>query len=403
MMNLDNLDGIRIVTRSNRIVPSWQVGHCRSVRRRMIFLALAGLALSSAGCSDSSAVASDGMCFDQAPLPLGTSIPSVDADCAAPGSAAGVARAHDADGAGAGISSAEAISVVLCGTGSAFPTDRVQACTAVFVNGQFLLFDAGDGAQRSMEALRLPVADLDAVFLTHFHSDHIADLGEVISRSWILGRRETLPVYGGISVSRVVDGFNAVYALDDNYRVAHHGEEVLPPEAGRAVAHTIDDPGMGSVVYERDEVTVTAFVVNHPPIEPALGYRIDYAGRSVVISGDTTATESLLEMSRDADVLVAEVLSLELAENIECLLRAAGNERNATLVRDIRTYHIGAIELAELAEEAGVQTLVLTHLSPGFANDDPRVNLFLTAPMQEIFQGELIAANDGTRVSLPLD
>ncbi len=156
------------------------------------------------------------------------------------------------------------------------------------------------------------------------------------------------------------------------------------------------------LVYERDGVTVAAFRVNHPPIEPALGFRIDYGGRSVVISGDTVETESLLEASRDADVLVAEVLSNELTEMLECGLKNAGSSRNATLIRDVRTYHIGTNELAQLAEDAGVKTLVLTHMVPGFDNGSPQVEVFFTAPMSTIFTGELIAANDGTTLEMRL-
>ncbi len=98
------------------------------------------------------------------------------------------------------------------------------------MNGQFLLFDAGDGAQRSMEKLLFPVGDLTAVFITHFHSDHMADVGEVVSRSWLQGRWTALTVYGGEGISRVVEGFNSIYALDANYRVAHHGAEIFSPD-----------------------------------------------------------------------------------------------------------------------------------------------------------------------------
>jgi ribonuclease Z len=297
----------------------------------------------------------------------------------------------------------DAITVVTCGTGTPIPSDRVQACTAVFANGLFLLFDAGDGAERSMERSLLPVADLDAVFLTHFHSDHIADVGEVISRSWILGRTVALPVYGGESVQRVVDGFNTVYALDDNYRQAHHGADILDAEVEPAEAHTIDDPGEeGRVVFARAGVTVTAFRVNHPPIEPAFGYRVDHAGRSVVISGDTTDTASLRAMSAGADVLVSEVMSRDLLEAIECALKRLDDPRNARLIRDIRTYHIGTTELAELAQNAGVKTLVLTHQVPSFDNDDPRADAFLGAPIRAIYSGELVTAHDGQRIVVEL-
>lgn|GEM_PF-87842 len=390
---------------------------CRRCSRRtqstlaVAFLIGGLLCASLPGCSDTSrASESEPLCID-GPLPLGEQVPPVDAGCTDPPSALSAAAEQQqrANAEAAAASAAEllrrdAITIVTCGTGTPIPSDRVQACTAVFVNGLFLLFDAGDGAQRSMERSLLPITDIDAIFLTHFHSDHIADVGEVISRSWILGRTTELPVYGGEAVRRVVDGFNAVYALDDRYREAHHGEDVLDARVQPAVPHTIDDPGAeGRVVYERDGVTVTAFRVNHPPIEPALGYRIDFAGKSVVISGDTTDTASLREMSEGADVLVSEVMNRDVLEAVECALKRLDQPRNARLIRDIRTYHIGTTELAGLAQNAGVRTLVLTHQVPSFDNDDPRVELLLAAPVRAIYSGELIAAKDGQRIVVDLE
>ena len=375
-------------------------------------LLLAGaLAAGTSSCSDTSrASESEPLCIDGA-LPVGERTPLIDAVCTDPPSALSAAaeqqqraNAEAAAASAAELQRRDAITIVTCGTGTPIPSDRVQACTAVFVNGLFLLFDAGDGAQRSMERSLLPITEIDALFLTHFHSDHIADVGEVISRSWILGRTTTLPVYGGEAVQRVVDGFNAVYALDDKYRQTHHGADILDSTVEPAVPHTIPDPGEeGRVVYERDGVTVTAFRVNHPPIEPALGYRIEYAGRSVVISGDTTDTASLRAMSEGADVLVSEVMNADVLEAVECALKRLDDPRNARLIRDIRTYHIGTTELAGLAQNAGVRTLVLTHQVPSFDNADPRVELLLAAPIRAIYSGELIAAKDGQRIVVPLE
>lgn len=383
----------------------------RTVVAAVSILAMAALTAGLSACSDTSrASESEPLCIDGT-LPIGERTPLIDAVCTDPPSALSAAAEQqqraNADAAAASaaeLQRRDAITIVTCGTGTPIPSDRVQACTAVFVNGLFLLFDAGDGAQRSMERSLLPITEIDAVFLTHFHSDHIADVGEVISRSWILGRTTTLPVYGGEAVQRVVDGFNAVYALDDKYRQTHHGADILDSSVEPAEPHTIPDPGAeGRVVYERDGVTVTAFRVNHPPIEPALGYRIEYAGKSVVISGDTTDTESLRTMSEGADVLVSEVMSREVLEAVECALKRLDDPRNARLIRDIRTYHIGTTELAGLAQGAGVRTLVLTHQVPSFDNDDPRVELLLAAPIRAIYSGELIAAKDGQRIVVELE
>jgi ribonuclease Z len=114
----------------------------------------------------------------------------------------------------------DVITVVLCGTGAPMEPTRAQACTAVFVGGKFLLFDVGDGAKRSMDILKMPFGDIQSVFLTHYHSDHFADLGEIIERSWASGRRRELTVHGPTGLTSVVNGFLAAYKQDYGYRAA---------------------------------------------------------------------------------------------------------------------------------------------------------------------------------------
>jgi ribonuclease Z len=353
---------------------------------------------------------SSGACSDDL-LPLAETPPAPPAECPSPPTP--VSSTIEAQISAIQATAAEVtdtlldpdvITVVTCGTASPIPPrTRAQSCTAVFVNGQFLLFDAGDGAVPSMENLNFPLPDLTAVFLTHYHSDHIADVGEAISRSWILGRRTPLPVYGGQAVERVVDGFNRIYALDYNYRTAHHGESLFPPETTGADARLIPDPGpIGSVVYEENGVTVSAYTVDHSPILPALGYRIDYEGKSVAISGDTIDTEGLRNMSQGADVLVSEVMNKSFVEDAECAFGRLGNEDNAAIFRDIRTYHIDVEELAELAEDADVGTLVLTHQVPTL-DDEAQIGLVFRAPISAIYGGELVVAVDGTSVTVPVN
>jgi len=309
------------------------------------------IALLIAFTMSSSLLSCDGSGNDSdGPLPLGETPPAPAAEC--PSTPTPISSTLEAQISAAQVTAAEirdelldpdVITVVTCGTASPIPPrTRAQSCTAVFVNGLFLLFDAGDGAVASMENLNLPLPDLTAVFLTHYHSDHIADVGEVISRSWILGRRTALPVYGGEAVDRVVDGFNRIYALDYNYRTAHHGESLFPPETTGAGAQLILDPRPeGAVVYEENGVTVTAYTVDHSPVLPALGYRVDYAGKSVAISGDTIDTEGLQNMSQGADVLVSEVMNKSFVEAAECALDRLGNDDNAAIYshREARANH----------------------------------------------------------------
>lgn len=341
------------------------------------------------------------------PLPVGETPPAPRAECSDPPSRnstlfeLGLRAQMTADDARrAALNDPGTITVVTCGTGSPVPSGRAQACTAVFVNGQFLLFDAGDGAARSLEVLTLPVTEMDAVFLTHFHSDHIADLGEVMSRSWILGRTAPLPVYGGEAVERVVGGFNAVYALDDVYRVAHHGETVFPNASGRGEANVIEAPGIeGAVVYDVDGVVVKAYGVDHSPISPALAFRVEFGGKSVAISGDTIDTDGLRAAAAAADVLVSEVMNKPLVEDIECAFGRAEDERNATIFADIRSYHVDVEEVAQLAQDAGVGTLVYTHLVPVFGD----LSVVFRDPTEAIYSGPVIVAEDGTQVTVPVD
>ncbi len=111
------------------------------------------------------------------------------------------------DETAAALQRTDRITTVLCGVGSPLAQDGAQTCTAIFVNGQFLLFDVGDGARASLCASNLPLDELDAVFITHYHNDHYADLGDVMEWSWILGRWHILPVHGPTGITQIVNGF----------------------------------------------------------------------------------------------------------------------------------------------------------------------------------------------------
>jgi ribonuclease Z len=295
------------------------------------------------------------------------------------------------------------LQVVLCGTGSPIAdAARAGACTAVIAGGTFVLVDVGPGSWERVDLANLPTGKLDAVLLTHFHSDHIGDLGEAITQSWIAGRAQPLDVYGPPGVARIVAGLHEVYAADAEYRVRHHGEQWMPRAGALAVAHEIALPPEGStqaiLVFERGGLRVSAFHVDHAPVTPAVGYRFDWRGRSVVISGDTRRSASLLANARDVDLLVHEALQPKLTGRAAAVARRLGLERVAKLATDIPTYHTTPHEAAELAREAGVKQLVLTHLVPGPTNALMR-RLFLDGAGAE-FPGELVVGADGMRFAL---
>lgn len=291
------------------------------------------------------------------------------------------------------------ITTVLCGTGSPLAQVGPQTCTAVFVNGQFLLFDAGNNSLSFMNSLDFPMEELDAVFITHFHNDHYGDLGDVMEWSWILGRRQILPVYGPTGIGQIVEGFQSAYELEESYRTAHHGVELMPPEWSPSepieFAPPTDDSAV--VIYEQDGVTVKAFRVNHAPVEPSVGYRIEYAGVVVVLSGDTVRTSSLLEHSRNADLLVAEAMNKSVVEIIEDVFREIGDTDQATLLFDIRDYHMDVSDVGALAEEANVKRLALNHLAPK-PQSGRQANRFFRDPVAEQYAGELFVGVDGMQI-----
>lgn len=272
----------------------------------------------------------------------------------------------------------DALRVVLCGTGNPLPDrNRANACTAVFAGGNLYLVDAGPGASKNLGLWRLPAPQLAAVMLTHFHSDHIGDLGEINLQTWAQGRAHPLRVFGPPGVEQVVGGFAQAYALDRDYRVAHHGAELMPPANWAMEPHAVKidiAPGAApcaggsATVLEENGLKVTAFTVNHAPVAPAYGYRFDYKGRSAVVSGDTTKCANLVTRARGADVLIHEAQSAPMLELLEAGARRLGNGRIAQIMSDIRRYHTTPEDAAAEANEAGVRLLVLSHIGPPTPN-----------------------------------
>jgi ribonuclease Z len=254
-----------------------------------------------------------------------------------------------------------------------------------------------------MEALNLPVGQLGAVFITHYHADHYADLGEVIDRSWIMGRRHVLPIYGPEGIEQIVAGYRMAYDREYGYRTAHHGPEMMPLEwsKAQAVEFQYDKGGDPVRVYEHDGVTVTAFAAQHPPIWPNVGYRIEAAGKTIVLSGDTIATDTLLEQSRGADLLISDVMAMDVIRQMQSVSEMLGNEFAAHIMRDIRDYHIGTEELGALAQKAQVKRLALTHLSPP-VDQRVLVHSFFKRPIAARYSGKIVVGHDGTQIVIPL-
>jgi ribonuclease Z len=261
----------------------------------------------------------------------------------------------------------DGLRVVVCGSASPLGNDpaRAQACIAVLTPEHFFLFDVGARSPTRIGQAQLPLRRLDGVFLTHFHSDHIASLPDVNLTSWVMGRSDNLNVYGPAGVATVVNGMNLAYQQDRAYRTAHHGSDLLPAETGAMSAVTI---GVDEIAWQDDHLTVTAFPVTHDPIEPAVGYRVDYRGRSVVISGDTIATDSLFEAAAGADLLLHDALSRSLLDPMIEVATELQVPIIPTIMRDVIDYHADSLNLEDRARSAGIGQLAYYHLVPAPPN-----------------------------------
>lgn len=296
----------------------------------------------------------------------------------------------------------DGLRVAICGSGSPMPDyNRAPACNMVFAAGEIFIVDAGAGSWQRASSWQMPAGRVTSVLFTHFHSDHIGDLGEVNLQSWVGGRPQPLAVYGGPGVERVVAGFNEAYAMDREHRVAHHGADYLKPELGPMEAHVVGGVthGGGSVVVlERNGLKITAFPVDHQPIEPAFGYRFDYKGRSVVFSGDTHKSADLAIAAKDADVLIHEAMSKDAVKIMYEVATAHGRTRIAKILHDILDYHATPRDAEETAAAAGAPHLVLSHLIPPVPAWFGRI-LFLRETGDERVDTRL--AWDGMLIELP--
>jgi len=302
----------------------------------------------------------------------------------------------------------DALRVAIAGSSAPLPSaSRAKASVAVFAGGKFWVVDAGPESVENLVLWGIPMSEIGGVLLTHYHSDHIGDLGELQLQTWAGGRKAPLAVYGGPGVERVVDGFNTAYKLDQGYRTAHHGEKVMPSAAWGMVAHAValDGPATPAkdrtaLVYDDGALRITAIEVDHAPIEPAYAYRFDYKGRSAVITGDLKYHSPLAKSAANADLLVSEAISRTMTHSLETAARTVGRDRTSAIMHDVQDYHISPEEAAKLANDANVRLLVFYHLLP--APDGFLARRLFSHGVNEVRKGDWAMAEDGSLYTLPL-
>jgi ribonuclease Z len=274
-----------------------------------------------------------------------------------------------------------AIDITLLGTGNPIPDrDRAGAANLVRAGGKTLLFDAGRGVCMRLAGAGVVPVMLDAVLLTHLHSDHICDLNDVVTTQWVMSQAERqLPVYGPPGTAGVVEGMLTMLQPDVRYRLAHHVDLTWEP---RPIVTEVQS----DEVFEDAGVRVVAAATDHRPVEPTVGYRIECEGRSAVIAGDTVPCAGLDELCAGADVYVQTVLR-------DDFVRMVPMQR----FQDTIDYHSTVVQAAETAKRCDVRTLVLTHQIPTPALDAADEWLAIA---RAHFDGEIVFGNDLTTVSV---
>lgn len=293
----------------------------------------------------------------------------------------------------------------LCGTGVpqvTMQSVRKPSCLAAIADGQFMLFDAGDGSVQTLAEMSLPFHSIQTVFLTHLHSDHIAGLGELMDGSWHSGRTNAMTIYGPAGTNAMMKGWKAVYARDIQFRTIGSGG-LLKPDLAMGLSQEISATSKAKLVYQGKNIEVSVFEVDHEPVKPAFGYVLQYKNCKIVMSGDTRVDDALTENSKNADLLISEAVSHPLYTGI--LDTLAKTKTNASVIKfaeQIYHYHADSFLLAKMAASADVKAMVLTHLLPSIPTDDVSLRAF-KAGMSNDYQGTMIVANDRDEITISTD
>jgi ribonuclease BN (tRNA processing enzyme) len=273
--------------------------------------------------------------------------------------------------------------LILLGTGGG-PTpkpNRSAPAQVIVVNGSSYVIDCGNGVARQMVLAKLKLASIRDVFITHHHSDHNADYGNLIFLAWATDLTKRVDTYGPPPLVRMTEQFLALNDYDIKTRIADEGR---PPLADLIVPHEFST---GGLVMQDENVKVTAALVEHPPVSPAFAYRFDCPDRSIVFSGDTRPSQNLVRLAQGADVLVHEVMHLPSLEQL------IATETNAKTLREhLLASHSTTEQVGLTATEAGVKTLVLSHFVPGgypFIRDE----VWLDA-VRPYFSGNIVVGRD---------
>jgi ribonuclease Z len=289
------------------------------------------------------------------------------------------------------------LELVLLGTGSPIHAPLRFGPSQVITDGETrIMIDTGWASTLRLYQAAMPPQTIAALFITHLHSDHTTDLADFLVMRWVGGVRGPIPIYGPVGTKRMVKGFQEAMAADTKYRLDHHGDKLW--SGGLAADITEFEAGDEPVqIAEIEGIIVKAFEVDHRPVKPAYGFRLEKDGRSIAISGDTNPCTGLLNGSKSADILVCDSMNVQMMKVLENQLRTMGNEVQAALLEDAHTYHAPIEAMAEIAQQAGVKHLVISHILPPVAEEQEAM---FVAGLDKVFSRKITVGRDLMRLSV---
>ena len=252
----------------------------------------------------------------------------------------------------------------------------------------------GNGSAVNLQQYQIPWSNVKGIFITHMHSDHMADLPDAHLASWIQGRKSPLKVYGPKGINLVTKGFELAYSADYQYRNEHHGDEILPLDI--AGYEAIEIANNEYIENDTAGMEILPFAVNHHPVNHAFGFKIAYKGRTLVISGDTINDGSVQKYSKDIDLLIHSAISLDIVERLRSVAPIPQMDK---IFLDIQDYHTPINQAGEIARDANVKHLLIYHAIPS-PNNTIMEKVFYR-PLKGIYK-DFTASVDGTRIILPI-
>jgi ribonuclease BN (tRNA processing enzyme) len=287
----------------------------------------------------------------------------------------------------AALKGAKGTKLVLLGTGAGPVPGRSREMTShvMLSNGAAYVLDCGMGVTNQYARTGIPFHALKSIFITHHHADHNIEYGPLLVVGWIHGLALDVRAFGPPPLKQMTENFMRAYKQTVDFWAEDFQIKPL-------TSVDVQEISAAGPVIQDDNVKVSAILVEHPPVKPALAYRFDFKDRSIAFSGDTAPLEAVAKMAEGADVLVHETMYVPAVEDyIKARIALGEPVKFDVVMAHMKASHTASEDVGRIAQEAGVKALVLSHLNPPIDSIDDET---WRAPVAKSFKGEIIVGKD---------